>query len=177
MAQLNSVMRTCACKICRQKVRKVEVKVQTRISRLGRPWPITGRLAVWFPLSPLKDWWTDSWRGGSPPPCHGRDALMQGTVPPCSLWMAAHRSSVYGICLHECVTTYMCVFNRCQPGWLKSRGVILCISCIYMTININLINPILLSDHWLINRCLLAQVVFRIAINHFHVKFSGIKKY
>ena len=25
---------------------------------------------------------SDSWRGVSPPPCHGRGALKQGTVPP-----------------------------------------------------------------------------------------------
>ena len=57
------------------------------------------------------------------------------------LWMAAHRFSVYGICLHECVTLCMCmfVFNRCQPGWVKRGGVIVCISCIYMTINLILI--------------------------------------
>ena len=43
---------------------------------------------------------------------------------------------VYGIRLHECVT--LCVFNRCQPGWVKCGGVILCIS-LYMTINLILI--------------------------------------
>ena len=41
---------------------------------------------------------------------------------------------VYGICLHDCVTLCKCVFNRCQTGWVKCGGVILCISCIYMTI-------------------------------------------
>ena len=29
----------------------------------------------------------------------------------------------------ECVSLCMCVFNRCQPGWVKCGGVILCISC------------------------------------------------
>jgi len=37
---------------------------------------------------------------------------------------------VYGVCLHECVTLCMCmcVFNRCQPGWVKCGGQTLCIS-------------------------------------------------
>ena len=46
---------------------------------LGRPWrsgecgrPITRGLAVQSPLTAQrKDWWADSWRCGSSPPCHG----------------------------------------------------------------------------------------------------------
>ena len=38
-----------------------------------------------IPTLSTKDWWTDSWRGGSLPPCHGRGVPEQGTVPPCSL--------------------------------------------------------------------------------------------
>ena len=37
----------------------------------------------------------------------------------------APRAPVYGIGLHECVTLFMCVFNRCQPGWVTCGGEIL----------------------------------------------------
>ena len=97
--------------------------------RVGHP--ITWRLVVRFPLSPLKGWWTDSWKGYSPPSCHGRGALEQGTVPPCYPGaVIGCPAPVNGICLHECVTVCMCmcVFNRCQPGWVKCGGEILCIS-------------------------------------------------
>ena len=96
---------------------------------LGRP--ITGRLAVRFLLSLLKKIGkTDSWRG-----VH----LFATTKVPLSKAPYPH-APVYGICLYECVTLCMCmcVFNRCQPGWVKSGGEILCIS-LYMMINLILI--------------------------------------
>jgi len=55
--------------------------------------------------------------------------------------MRPGRSSVR-VWVYECVTLcmWMCVFNRCQPGWVKSRGEISCISySVYMTINLILI--------------------------------------
>ena len=47
------------------------------------------------------------------------------------LWMAAHRSSVWHLSLWVCdpVHVHVCV-NRCQPGWVKSGGQILCV-CMY----------------------------------------------
>ena len=76
---------------------------------------------------------TDSWRGVSPPPFHGRGALEQDTVPPCSpgaviscpplQCMASVSMSVW-----PCACA--CVFNRCQPGWVKSEREIVCISVI-----------------------------------------------
>jgi len=83
---------------------------------------------------------TDSWRGVSPPPCQ-KDvwgALEPGTVPPCSPGAVIGCPPLQCICPYECVSLCMCmcVFNRCQLGWVKSGGQILCISC---TWQINLI--------------------------------------
>ena len=54
---------------------------------LGWPWrsgecgrPITRGLAVQSPLTAQqKNWWADTWRRGSSPPCHGSGAIEQGT--------------------------------------------------------------------------------------------------
>ena len=60
-------------------------------------------------------------------PCYGRGARTPMLPGRCD-WLPT--APVYGICLYECVThVCMCVFNRCQPGWLKSRGQISCIPC------------------------------------------------
>ena len=62
--------------------------------------PITGRLAVRFPLSPLKKIGeTDSWRGGSPPPRHDRTPMLPGRCE----WLLT--APVCGVCLYECVST------------------------------------------------------------------------
>jgi len=74
-----------------------------------------------------------SWRGGSSPPCHGRGALEQGTVPPCSSGAVIGCPPLQRI-WH--LSLCRCVFARCQPGRVKRGGVISCISCINMTINL-----------------------------------------
>ena len=54
-------------------------------------------------------------------------------LPGCCEWLPT--APVYGICLHECVTMCMCVFNKCQHGWVK-----ICVfPCMYMTIKSHLI--------------------------------------
>ena len=61
--------------------------------------PITGRLALWFPLSPLKDWWTDRWRVSIHLLSTAKMPLSKGTVPPCS------PGAVNGCPLLQCMTS------------------------------------------------------------------------
>ena len=80
-----------------------------------------------FPLSSLKDGWNWHLEG-----CHlfatAEVPLSKAPYPHAPRrceWLPT--APVYSICLYECVTLCMCVLNRCQPGWVKSRGQISCI--------------------------------------------------
>jgi len=77
--------------------------------------------------------------GGSPPPCH-KVPLSKAPCPGRCEWLPT--APVYGICLHDYGTMCMCVFNRCQPGWIKSGEEIL---CIYLFMKINLILILILN--------------------------------
>ena len=84
----------------------------------------TQRLVNWQ----LEGWQSTSLPGPRCPWARHSTPMLPGRCD----WLPT--APVYGICLYECVTLCMCVFNWCQPGWVKCRGEISCIS-LYMTIN------------------------------------------
>ena len=79
------------------------------VVRVGRL--ITGRLA--FPLSPAG-------RGVSPAPCHGRGALEQGTVPPCS------PDAVIGCPLLQCMASVSMGVWPCACAQILTNFVYSC---------------------------------------------------
>ena len=81
------------------------------------------------PLATQKDWW--NWQ------LEGCQSTSLSRPCYCTLMLPGHPLVQCMASVYECETLCMCVcVNRCQPGWVKSGGQILCVC---MTINLILI--------------------------------------